>query len=249
MVSSAVWWLTRGALAGPLDNPDPDEMARYVCAQGSVGSPSLGERTKSETSPGLPILPEDLTSVLTPVASDDALKRAGKGKLEAWPAIATLATSARTVSADCEGPPTDRDDFSFGCKRPLQCELMTAIDGRSVRLTTRPQAGQQLAPVESEREALGLLALVEQDLFLPLTEGERAQWLAEATAYTTVEPPLPWLGIETHPKGWLIRAPKRARCGCEHDIVRYAWWVSHTGRSCLVEEAPVILAFGPTTCE
>ena len=236
------------SLAGPLDMPDPDEMGRYACAQGPVGSPSIGDRKKIDAAPGQPLLPEDLAGALVPVATDDALKRAGKGKLEAWPAVATLAVGGGTITADCEGPPTDRDDFSFGCKRPLQCELMTRIDGRAVRLATRPQAGQQLAPIESEREALGLLAIVEQDLFLPLTEGERAVWTAEAPSYTAVEPVLPWLGIETHDQGWLVRAPKRARCGCEHDIVRYAWWVSRTGRVCLVEETPVILAFGPTTC-
>jgi hypothetical protein len=242
-------WLSLVAWAGPLDQPDPDEMSGYQCVQGSPGAPTLKDRTRGQAPPGPPVLPPELGSQLAPFASDEAQRRAAKGKLEAWPAVATLATDGVTLSADCEGPPTDRDDFSFGCTKPLQCELMTSIGGKAQRLATRPQAGQRLAPVESAREALGLIGIIEQDLFLPLTPGELAAWSAESATYVATEPAIPWAEVEEHEEGWLVRAPRRARCGCEHDLVRYSWWVSRLGRTCMVEETPVILAFGQTTCE
>lgn len=243
-----IWLLTATAWAGPLDRPDPDEMSGYACLQGPAGAPTLGEGAVGSGPPGPPVL-GDLASSLLPFATDEALKRAGKGKLEAWPAVATLATRGVSISANCQGPPTDRDDFSFGCARPLQCELLTSIDGKAQRLATRPQAGQRLAPVETVQEAVGLVALVEQDLFLPLTPRELERWAEEAAGYTAVEPALPWVEVEKHKEGWLVRAPVRARCGCARDVVRRAWWVAINGRSCPVAETPLILAQAAEPCE
>src|SRR5690606_22544833 len=96
--------------------------------------------------------------------------------------------------------------------------------------------------VEAPKEALGLVWFLDPDLFLPLTPDELAAWRAEAAGYVAVEPELPWVEIEEHAEGFLVRAPRKVRCGCDHDLVRRAYWVAKDGRSCALTEAPVLLA-------
>ena len=235
------------AWAGPLDQPDPDEMSGFRCVErplGAANNVQLFARTLEEGPPSAPVYPMGLQSSLVPFAGDAALKQAGKKRgLVVFPAVGSLATAGSPVVADCEGAATDRDDFVHGCKLPLQCEMITTLDGKGITLATRPQVASRFAPVDSLKEALGLVLFIEPDLFLPLTPGELAAWAEDAEGYKAVAPSVPWVEVQEHEHGWLIRAPRRVTCGCEHDVVRRAYWVaSKDGRSCAVQEAPVPLA-------
>jgi hypothetical protein len=248
-------WLAvlASAWGGPLDQPDPDEMHGYRCAERPLtlaNNVPLADRTLVDAPPGSPVYPAGFQSNLLPFATDGELKQAGKKRgLLVFPAVASLATAAVPVVADCEGPATDRDDFVRGCKLPLQCELLTTVEGQRVTFATRPQVATKFAPIESAKEALGLVAFVEPDLFLPLTPGELARWADEAGGYQATAPEVPWVEVIEHDQGWLVRAPRRVGCGCDHDVVRRAWWVNREGRSCLVQEAPVALAVAKSpTC-
>lgn len=234
------------AWGGPLDLPFPTEMSGYRCLEHpldlSNNVPLLG-RTLSAVPPGPPVYPTSVQSDLLPFASDAELKRAAKKRgLVGFPAVASLATAGVPIVADCEGPATDRDDFVHGCKLRLQCELLTSLDGDRLTLATRPQVASRFAPVDTPREALGLVMFVEPDLFLPMTADELSQWKDEAVGYQAVEPAVPWVEIEPHEDGWLVRAPRRVTCGCDHDVVRRAYWVARDGRACPIREAPVPLA-------
>lgn len=247
-------WSWSLALAGPLDLPDPAEMGPYRCVERPLGLENraeLGDRTASESPPGPPLWPDGLRSGMVPHASDDELKRAAKGRyVETFPAVGTLATGGAPVVMSCQSRATTRDAFSFGCTEALACELLLKVEDRAVRLDSRPQVAAKFYPVDSPKEALGLLPFYEPDLFLPLTPGELAAWAAEAAGYRAVEPALPWVEIETHPEGYLIRAPRRVTCGCDHDVVRRAYWIARNGRGCAVAETPQALAVvaGPPVC-
>ena len=53
---------------------------------------------------------------------------------------------------------------------------------------------------------------------------------------------LPLVEIEEHAAGYLVRAPRYVTCGCKHDLIRVAYWVSRDGSVCNVDEDPVTLA-------
>lgn len=246
------WSLT--ALAGPLDLPDPAEMGPYRCVERPLGLENraeLGDRKVSDSPPGPPTWPVGVQSGMVPHASDADLVKAAKGRyVETFPAVGTLATGGVPVIESCQSRATTRDAFSFGCTEALACELLIEVDGKASRLQSRPQAAARFSPVEDAKEALGLLMFYEPDLFLPMTPGELAAWAEQAAGYRAVEPALPWVEIETHPDGFLVRAPRRVTCGCDHDVIRRAYWVAKDGRSCAVAETPLALAVvsGPPVC-
>ncbi|MEQ1507604.1 MAG: hypothetical protein ABMB14_35565 [Myxococcota bacterium] len=242
-----MWTLTLAvaAVAGPLDLPDPGDMGRYRCVERAAtlaGDPPLTDRVAIADPPGPPTFGPGVEPALAPYATDDAIAKAAKKKLVALPAVGSLAVGGRPVVMDCENTATDRNDFSVGCRLSHACELLLTVEGTPVALASKPQVASKFAPVESVTEAVGLLAFYERDLFLPLTPGEREAWLEEAAGYQAVNPPVPWIEVEPHPGGWLIRAPRKGFCGCDHDLVRRAYWVSTDGRSCAVDEKPVTLA-------
>jgi hypothetical protein len=243
------------ASAGPLDRPDPEDMGRYRCVERPLGAKNdvpLVNRTLGDGPPGPPTFPSGVGSSLVPYAADAALKKAGKKhKLVVYPAAATLATRGEPVVADCENRALDDSHFAFGCDVKLACELYTRHDGEALVLDRRPQAASRFSPVEEVRDAVGLVAFYEPDLFLPLTPNELSRWEREAADYRVVEPQIPWIEVEKRDEGWLIRAPRRLKCGCDRDIVRRAYWVSKDGRGCMVDEPGVPLAQLPDTedCE
>ena len=240
--------LSTAALAGPLDRPDPMDMGRLHCAERPLGltnnAPLSGGRTLGEAPAGPPTFPTGLQSSLLPYATDEALDKAEQKHLVPLSAVSTLATGASPVLASCEGAPTDVYDFvSESCEKPRRCKLLAVVDGATVTFDDQSSVGTRLAPVETIKEAVGLLALVEPDLFLPLTPGELEAWTLEAAGYRPVLPALPWLEVEEKPEGYVIRAARRVECGCEHDVVRRGYFVAKDGRTCpIAEEGAVVLA-------
>ncbi len=236
--------LVAAAWAGPLDAPDPDDLGKLQCDTRGVSlEASLGERTVGTARPGPPLIPAELRSRLAPFTSDTAIKKASKGTgAYPAPAVASLATAGSVVRRDCENRATTTDDFFVGCRMAVQCQVLLTHDGAALTFDRRAQVGARLAPVESPAEALGLAWFLDTDLFLPLTPQELAEWAEASATYAAVEPAVPWVEIEEHAEGWLVRAPRRASCGCNHDVVRRAYWVSKDGRSCPLVEAPVPLA-------
>ncbi len=234
------------ALAGPLDAPDPTDMGKLRCEPHPLGLDNaygLGERTVGTTPPGPPTFPTGLQARLAPFATDSALRKASKGAgAYPAPAVASLASVGSVVRRDCENRATTMDHFFVGCRVAVQCEVLVTHDGATLTFDRRPQVGAKLAPVETPAEALGLTWFLDPELFLPLTPEELAAWAEESANYTLVEPAVPWVEIEEQPKGWLVRAPRRVGCGCDHDIVRRAYWIARDGRSCAVVEPPVPLA-------
>ncbi|MEZ4240175.1 MAG: hypothetical protein R3F59_29285 [Myxococcota bacterium] len=234
------------AHAGPLDRPDPDDMGRYRCTDRPLTRDNdvpLGNRTATDAPPGHPVYPTGLGSSLVPFATDAAIKKASrKHKVVAYNTVATLATRGVPVVADCENRAIDDSHFAWGCEVQLACQLYTEHDGHGIVLDRRPQAASRFAPIEEARDAVGLLAFYEPDLFLPLTPDELAQWDADAEDYHATAPEIPWVEVQEKPEGWLVWAPRRVHCGCERDIVRRAYWVSKDGRACPLVEDPQVLA-------
>ncbi len=243
------WWAAL-ALAGPLDAPDPDDLGKYRCEERPLGldnAGALGDRKVGTNPPGPPTYPPGVQPQLGPFAPDKLLEKAGKGAgAYPAPAVASLATGGSVVRRDCENRATTTDHFYVGCRVAVQCEVLATIGGVAQSFDRRPQVGAKSAPVESGTEAIGLVWFLDPELFLPLTASELADWAEESANYSLVEPAAPWVELEEHPEGWLVRAPRRVGCGCSHDIVRRAYWVSRDGRSCPVAEPGVPLAVAKT---
>lgn len=241
----AVLWWTVVAVAGPLDRPDATEMAGHRCRYRPVeierGAP-LDDREILEIPPGAPQIEAALE--LSSLPTDAALRRAARGRgNHTLPAVSTLATGGIPALLGCSvRETTSQDDFTAGCRRVAPCELVIRVDGEGHKVGSFSQVGPVLHPITSASEALGLVALLDHSVFVPLTERERRAWTSDAGGYVSVEPRLPWVEIEQHEEGWLVRAPRRARCGTCRDVVRRAWWVANDGRSCQLEEPPVVLA-------
>jgi hypothetical protein len=234
------------AWAGPLDAPDPGDMGKYRCEEHPIGldNPySLGERKIVQTPPGDPTFAAGLQGKLSPITTDKDLDKASKGAGQhAAPAVASLVSGGQVVRRNCENRATTTDHYFIGCKVAMQCEVLVRLGSESFTFDRRPMVGARAAPVESVAEAVGLVWFLDPDLFLPLSPGEFAAWAEERVGYDAVEPALPWLEVEEHDQGYLVRAPRKVGCGCDHDVVRRAYWVSKDGRSCPVIEPGQALA-------
>ncbi len=239
-----MWWAV-AAVAGPLDRPDANEMEGYRCRYRPVAierGADLKDRELLDLPPGPPEIEAPLELAALPTDAD--LRRAARGRgNHTLPAVATLATGGIPALLGCSvREPTFQDDFTVGCRRLAPCELVIQVEDEGHKVAWSSQVGPVLHPITSVSEALGLVALLDHSVFVPLTEGERRAWDADAPRYLSVVPQVPWVEIEQHTEGWLVRAPRRALCGGCRDVVRRAWWVANDGRSCQLDEAPVVLA-------
>lgn len=223
--------------------PDPAQMAGHTCAEPLTlaNNVPIDAARLDGTTPDAPVVPMMVEGFLNRFAGDEELRKAAKGKrVVALPALASLATRGTAVRMAC-GSKGD-SDYTWGCKAAEACTLVLQVGPVIHQLDQHDQLAPLLAPVTSQAEALGLLALQDHDLFLPLTPAEKRAWKEEAQGYHTVGPRAPWVEIEDHDTGWVIRVPRKVGCGCEHDLVRRAWWVSRDGSSCPIVEDPLPLA-------
>ncbi len=242
------------AAAFPLNTPDPDEMGTYRCKRHPVendNNVALESRTLSDQPPGPPSYADGVQGRLKGHANDTTLRKAGKGKGNlAAPASSSLATSGRPVTLGCGGRAATQDDFVIGCKRQQACTMLIRLPDHTGQYDRAGQLGPALAPIDNPAKALGLLAMLDRDLFLPLTAKELDRWAeVAAESYRAVEPAIPWVDIEEKSRAFVVRAPRLVQCGCQHDLVRRAWWVSRDGRACQLEEMPEPLAIATdSTC-
>ncbi len=235
------------AWAGPLDLPDPDDMGRFQCRDRPVdlnNDVELGDLELLDAPPGEPTYATGLASNLLPHATDKGLKAASKGKLVyTMPAVASLATGGVPIVLGCTArDATFQDDFQVGCEDPVPCELVASLKGRSEKIERKSKIGPRLAPVDDAKTALGLVAMLDPYVFLPMTPHENAAWAEAAAGYRAVQSGVSWVEVVEHDEGWVVRAPRRVTCGDQNDVVRRAWWVSDDGRSCQIEETPIPLA-------
>ncbi len=241
------------ALAYPLNYPDHRRMGDYACVEHAVANENnidLTEYVITDSPPGPPTFPADVQGQLRPFATDDAQKRAAKGKrIEARSAVATLAVGGRSTKLVCEtDKPESNDEFRWGCEDAIGCTLYLPVKSGTKSLHSVLQVGSALGRVTSDRQALGLVALLDPGVFLPLTPVELEAWAETAQGYKALETDATWVELEKHDHGWLVRAPRIAECGCQKDLVRRAFWVSKDGRSCQVQEVPVPLAQATDPC-
>lgn len=234
------------ALAFPLNRPDPELMDGTRCMRHPVddrNNVELTGHTVGEAPPGAPVL-GDLASVFAPFTTDEAKKKAARGKgVTSLPAVTSLVAEGQPVlRAACDRSAALGDDFTEGCKRPKACSVQVTVDGTPLQTGDSGKLGPKLSPIDTPKAAYGLVALVDQDVFLPLTPLELAEWAEEAEGYRAITPAEPWVQVEERTNGWIVRAARKVACGCERDLVRRAYWVDRAGNLCQIEETPVPLA-------
>jgi hypothetical protein len=236
------------ALAFPLNRPDPDRMEGHRCLRYPVGDANNVETTDfavGETPPGAPVIPDALRTALTAFATDEALKKAARGRgVTSLPAVTSLGSLGTPVlRAACDRKATDQDDFTEGCKRPKACALQVSVDGKPMFTPESDPIGPKLSPIDSPALALGLVAIVDAGVFLPLSPEELLAWSETAPAYRVIDGgTTPWVEVIERPLGWLVRVTRLGPCGCEQDLVRRPYWVDRGGNLCMIDEPPVPVA-------
>ena len=252
-----MWMLTAlvsTALAYPLNYPDARRMGGFRCVEHpvmNVNNADLADAVVSESPPGPPVFAPDLQRSLGPFASDEAMKATAKGKrVESFPAVASLALRGQPAKLVCEpDKPDSVDEYRWGCgERPLGCTAYIPLKSGSKAVRSTLQVGTLLGKITDPNEALGLVALIDAGVFLPMSPGELQAWAETAQGYRGIQTDKPWVEVVEHDYGWIVRAPRVATCGCERDVVRRAFWVSDDGRVCQVQEQPVALAHAVDPC-
>jgi len=228
-------------------------MGDYRCADHPVSDKNnvpLNDYVVTDSPPGAPTFPMAVQGSLLPYATDDAQKATAKGKrVEALPAVATLAVKGRPVKLVCEpDSPDSADEFKWGCEKPLGCTIYLPVKSGTKLMKSTLQVGTALGHVGNEKTALGLVALLDAGVFLPMSPGEIGAWSERAQGYKAIKTDTPWVEFEEHEHGYIVRVPRVAECGCEKDLVRRAFWVSKDGRSCQVEEKGIPLATATDPC-
>jgi hypothetical protein len=153
-----------------------------------------------------------------------------------------LTTGPGTWARCCPDKAGANDDFRVGCMFARACKIVGPASSHS----EREALTRALGPIDGPAKALGLVALLERDIFLPLSSAERTaaadsarffKWqpYADQAAAVEVEP------LET---GYVVRLPQMRHCGCGHSIVRLAYQVGADGTVCRAKEKPVALAYG-----
>lgn len=240
-----VWLIAAVALAFPLNRPDPKRMDGLRCLRYPVDLQNNVETTDYTPTDRPPVTPMYSFDPGT-IPSDDALKKAAKGKgMYALPAVASLATEGRPIIVSCDRKASAQDDFTRGCKKPLGCTVQIVVNDRPKQAMDSDQIGPWVAPIDTAAKAVGVVALMDDDVFLPLTPEEQAAWVEQSAGYRVLSPENPWFEVERRNDGWLVHAARKVTCGCEHDLVRRSYWVDTKGRLCQLELPAVPLALAP----
>ncbi len=112
-------------------------------------------------------------------------------------------------------------------------------------IETRAALAAAVGPITSAREALAMVAVIDEQVWVPISEVERAQIPALAEVYGWRPPPtaLPAVQIEEHARGFVVRAPSFRRCGCDHHLMRRSFLVDRAGVVCTLDEPELMLAY------
>lgn len=234
--------------------PSPEAMGPYRCAEAPFGlGLSAGVPLETGLLPGTVLeaaLPEDLAAALSKVPNAEAVAQAlaavhaKAGEAVPARAAAGLAAGGQPVIKLCKREASEKEDFIEGCRHAAGCDLVLTLEGKRVVVSSLAELAEVLRPVDSKAEALGIAALADRWIWLPLNESEKAEFKVdhEDAQWTPVDTGLPLVEIEEHEAGYLVRAPRYVTCGCKHDLIRVAYWVSRSGAVCNVDEDPVTLA-------
>ncbi len=137
-----------------------------------------------------------------------------------WPVgqLQQLAAPSRPILR-CMGematPPIEKDEFIAGCMT-LRRIFYLIRDGASWRKASNPaELNGILGPARTQAEAVGRVALVFNDAWLPLTREARERALEYHRDWQAVAP---IVAAEQGPNGFAVRLPLRDSCGCEHPI-------------------------------
>jgi hypothetical protein len=130
-----------------------------------------------------------------------------------------LAAPGRTimqcVANERATPPIPRGEFTRGCML-LRRSWYVILDGATWRKASNPtQLHQILGPARTQAEAVGRVALVMDEHWLPLSREDRERALASHRDWQSVGP---IVAAKRGATGFSVRLPMSPHCGCEHPI-------------------------------
>lgn len=231
---------------GPATDTDPAATAAPAC----VDEPAAPQLTDPGTPVGAPALgyPAWLAELADDKPSVDAIRAAAAGVCDdpQFPTDAqALAGLHKGVALCCERPVAEDAAFVVGCRMAASCTVRVPSGGGHASARTADELAAALAPIDSRAEALGLVALIHRDVWLPL--GEDTQTVAGETAQMFKWHPYPdappIVEVTEHAWGYLVRASLARTCGCEHSLVRRTFRVDRDGSVCATSEPAQPIAY------
>lgn len=157
--------------------------------------------------------------------------------------LSRLATPGRELYSCCEqNRQPSPDSFTRGCMLPFACHYVDEAGGRAASLA---ELRKLVGPIDGEGKALGLLSLIYPEILDPFwfEQSKGAPYGMKALP----EAPTPF-AIERTARGFTIRLPMAATCGCTHHVLRIAFHVSRDGCVARLPEPPVPLAYSHGLC-
>jgi hypothetical protein len=197
-----------------------------------------------------PRLGDAPVAMTVPAAAAVTALAAGACEQPVTPTAAQALAGGRDgVALCCEQRAQGGEPFMRGCRAARACRVvLRSAGGTRVVVDSAAQLVAAVAPVDTTAKAIGLVALLDRDVWLPFADGEREQlaglsmrygWQPYADAPVGVE-------VEEHAWGFVVRAPTVPSCGCGHHLVRRSFRVERSGAVCAVDEPEVALAFATT---
>jgi hypothetical protein len=151
---------------------------------------------------------------------------------------AALAPHGDELRLCCERTEEWEDDaFMRGCMFPSACRFERDGGGEA---GTPAELAELLGGVETPAEALGLVALLHDEVLDPAVRGSGIGDFFGWQAYPDAPPAF---AVEVLPDGFVVHAAAYAGCGCGHHLLRVAFHVSSEGCVEVLEEPREPLAY------
>jgi hypothetical protein len=151
------------------------------------------------------------------------------------PVAFASALLGKPVHRCCNQPASAADDFTAGCRAASACTI--ELEGR--RLSTRPELGAAMAPIDSPAKALALASLTLREAWTPATPSSAAD-TARSMQWRVVDPSRKAFDVAHVDRGWRVTLPAYSVCGCDHGLWQVAFDVTADGSICPVgEPAPL----------
>jgi hypothetical protein len=151
---------------------------------------------------------------------------------------AALAPHGDELRLCCERTEEWEDDaFMRGCMFPSACRYERDGGGEA---GTPAELAELLGGVETPAEALGLVALLHDEVLDPAVLGSGIGDFYGWQAYPDAPPAF---AVEVLPGGFVVHAAAYAGCGCSHHLVRMTFRVSAAGCVEVLEEPREPLAY------
>jgi hypothetical protein len=228
----------------------PPTSGEYACADSAPSMDDVEVEAPSAEKLATPApelrfeLPEALEGLEPPDEAKQPIETTWCEKAQGASQTEALLTDGRAFTKCCTAEPKGAD-FQVGCMMARGCSLELPNTTGKRAISTADELAEAVAPVDSVAEAMGLVAVQDQNVWVPY--GPDADKLVADTNrwfgwYPLQEGPVK-VEAEEHAWGYVLRVPAYAQCGCSHHLYKVAYRVTKDGTVCRLGEKPKVVAY------